>query len=75
MKERRRYIWTKGGWNAPGKTSIAIECPFCGQGVWAYPGWLRTKGKKCPCGAKHSSDGYTTKDVETEPELVAEESA
>jgi hypothetical protein len=62
-EETRRHERREGEWNRPGKTSVAIECPFCGEGVWAYPGWLRTKGKKCPCGAKHFANGFTTKEA------------
>ncbi len=38
-----------------GKTRSLIECPFCGEPVWAYHWSLAGGGKKCPnCGAKHT---------------------
>lgn len=38
-----------------GRSSIDIQCPYCGTVVTAYIWSLAANGKKCTCGAKHLS--------------------
>lgn len=39
---------------APGRTSVEVECPFCGRRVRAFAWSLAGGGKRCPCGAIHN---------------------
>lgn len=42
-----------------GKSKVDIECPFCREITTAYVWSLAGSGKKCKCGALHSSFGIT----------------
>lgn len=46
-----------------GRSSIEIECPFCGSMVRAYVWSLAGVGKRCPCGAKFHHNGSAIKEV------------
>lgn len=43
-----------------GKSTITIQCPFCGSESVAYLWSLAGSGKRCECGALHDYFGYTT---------------
>lgn len=48
-----------------GKSSIRIECPFCGASFIAYVWSLAGSGKKCKgCGALHGSFGIATRTIQ-----------
>lgn len=44
-----------------GRSYCLIACPFCQSEVVAYIWSLAGGGKRCPCGAIHSSQGSTYK--------------
>jgi hypothetical protein len=37
-----------------GKSTVEVECPFCGQWTICYKWSLAGSGKMCQCGAKHT---------------------
>ena len=37
-----------------GRSTVRIDCPFCGETTKAYLWSLAGSGKKCQCGAKHT---------------------
>ena len=43
-----------------GRSSIVIECPFCGAWVTAYLWSLAGSGKRCVCGVKFNRFGEAT---------------
>jgi len=54
---------TQGEWKAHrqhnyrgamGKSTVDIDCPYCGETITAYVWSLSGTGKKCPCGALHN---------------------
>ena len=48
-----------------GKSSVVIDCPFCGESVRAYVWSLAGSGKRCPgCGAIHGGWWKTWRTVE-----------
>lgn len=49
-----------------GKSTCVIRCPFCKQDVTVYMWSLAGSGKKCLCGALHSSLGRTFKEIKVE---------
>jgi hypothetical protein len=56
----RRTHATFARYERPGRTSVVIQCPFCGVTVVAYVWSLAGSGKRCPgCGALHTSGGQT----------------
>jgi hypothetical protein len=42
-----------------GRSTLDIECPFCSTVTTAYLWSLAGGGKKCGCGALHTSRGVT----------------
>jgi ribosomal protein S27E len=38
-----------------GRTTVEVQCPFCGAVVVAYVWSLAGSGKRCTCGALHTS--------------------
>lgn len=50
-----------GGVSEFGRSKVHILCPFCRWDVWAYKWSLAGCGKKCSCGALHSSLGTSSK--------------
>lgn len=66
----RRYEVVRTGLKPPSSNWSDIKCPWCGQTVRAYWWSIAGGGKKCPCGAKHSSLGVTarTKPKKGKPE-------
>lgn len=42
-----------------GRSTVDIDCPFCGVTTTAYVWSLSGSGKKCVCGAKHGIFGTT----------------
>lgn len=49
------------GASSVGRSIAYVTCPFCGVETMCYIWSLAGSGKKCPCGAKHSGQGYTTR--------------
>lgn len=45
------------GFSSHGKSTVDIDCPFCGAEVTAFIWSLRGCGKRCECGALFSAFG------------------
>lgn len=56
---KRRYSIKRRGMDRPSSKWSEIRCPFCLTLVKAYHWSLAGGGKKCTCGAKHDSWGFT----------------
>lgn len=53
--ERRRWIKVAEYRRPNGRSTILLRCPFCGLDVIAYIWSLCGSGKRCDCGALHTS--------------------
>jgi len=60
MKEKREYVVVRERAEF-GRSTMDIECPFCGAVTTAYKWSLAGSGKKCGGGAKHTLDRGTIK--------------
>ena len=58
--EKRDYkMWQ--GFSEHGKSTVDIDCPFCGDTVQAFIWSLRGCGKRCGCGALFGAFGSAYK--------------
>lgn len=59
----KQYEVVRTGCKPPSSNWSDIKCPFCAAVVRAYWWSIAGGGKKCSCGAKHNSYGYTSQVV------------
>lgn len=64
MFKQMRYEVIDHNPAAAGRSTIDIECPFCGEEATAFLWSLAGGGKKCVCGALMTNDGIATKGKE-----------
>ena len=69
-KEYREHRAYAGRSRRDGRSTIVVECPYCGLDVECFVWSLAGSGKRCPCGAKHIWYGLT---VAPETEGIADE--
>jgi hypothetical protein len=62
-RETREHTRTPGPSASSGRSMVYILCPFCGVETAAYLWSLAGVGRRCQCGAKHTSYGTTWKDT------------
>jgi hypothetical protein len=58
LPERREHE-TRLGRSEFGRSTVWITCPYCDVEVEAYVWSLAGSGKRCECGALHTSIGVT----------------
>lgn len=62
LKSAERREHERSGVNsAAGRSYYYITCPFCNASVKTYVWSIAGGGKRCPCGALHTSLGATYK--------------
>jgi hypothetical protein len=57
MTDCRRYTVVDRGYDGPGKTWVIVKCPYCEATTKCFVWSLAGSGKRCSCGALHSSYG------------------
>ena len=53
MSGEERTYTIKRTKRAMGRSTITLDCPFCGAEVTAYTWSMAGRGKRCACGAVH----------------------
>lgn len=70
MEREKREHKKYGYQSRMGKSTVKIDCPFCGETITAFLWSLAGSGKKCTCGALHGHFNITlaplTKSNETQ---------
>lgn len=64
-RETREHQKVRGA-NYFGLATSCVICPFCGTRTRVYPWNLVGNGKKCPCGATHTSFNLSRKTITNE---------